>query len=318
MLDRYRQVYQAGEVPLHPFTPAELDAVTLDAEALPAGERGPFLQAVTPPLTGPGAPAGGTGESWGPAAAQTGPEMEGSAAAARAGAVARLERDGFLRPGPPTPATGPAPDELAGWAAGPDGDPAARRQVTLTGDLAIITRILAQPDWVAEATASPDPTRPGSVATGWPLLARMYSPYRPPVGLIEMPAGNGRRVSPYILVGPVRAVEVLVGWCGVDLDAFTRQRPRGGAAGPSPFTEPPAPVPVPTAEQAGAFTTLVQLRVALAAGERAMLRTLVVATGETGHWLLEGEWWQQAVPVSVDQLGQRVAAMLKGRGTGPP
>ena len=55
MLDRYRQVYQAGEVPLHPFTPAELDAVTLDAEALPAGERGPFLQAVTPPLTGPGA-----------------------------------------------------------------------------------------------------------------------------------------------------------------------------------------------------------------------------------------------------------------------
>jgi hypothetical protein len=311
MLDRYRQVYRAGEVPLHPFTPAELDAVTLDAGALPADERGPFVQAVTPPLTGPGAPTGGTGERWGPAAAQTGPEMEGSAAAARAGAVARMERDGFLRPGWPAPATGPAPDELAGWAAGPDGDPAARRRVTLTGDLAIITRILAQPDWVTEATVSPDPSRPGSVAAGWPLLARMYSPYRPPVGLIERPAGSGRRVSPYILVGPGRAVEVLVGWCGVDLDAFAKQRPRGGAAGPSPF----AGSPVPTAEQAGAFATLVKLRVALAAGERVVLRNLVVATGERGHWLLEGEWWQRAVPVSVDELGQRVAAMLKSEGT---
>ena len=52
MLDRYRQVYRAGEVTLHPFTPAELDAVTLDAEAFPAAERGPFVQAATPLLTG--------------------------------------------------------------------------------------------------------------------------------------------------------------------------------------------------------------------------------------------------------------------------
>ena len=40
MLDRWQQVYRAGEVTLHPFTPAELNAVTLDAEALPAGVNG--------------------------------------------------------------------------------------------------------------------------------------------------------------------------------------------------------------------------------------------------------------------------------------
>ena len=322
MLDRWQQVYQAGEVTLHSFTPAEVDAVTLDAEALPAGERGPFLQAVTPLLTGQGAPADGAAEGWGPAMgrgggvrasrARTGPEMEGSAAATRAEAVASLERHGFLRPGPPEPAAGPAPDELAGWAVGPGGDLAARRQVALIGDLAVITRIRAQPIWVAEATVSPDPTQPDSAATEWRLLARMYAPYRPPVGLIEMPASTDRRTPPFVLVRDDRAVEVLVSWCGADLAAFAKQRAQGGAAEPSPFAGPP--VPVPTAEQAGAFATLVQLRVALAEGERVVLRNLVVATGKTGHWLLEGEWWQRAVPASVDELGQRVAAMLKSPG----
>ena len=314
MLDRWQQVYRAGEVALHPFTPAEVDAVTLDAEALPAAERGPFLQAVTPLLTGQGASADGTAEGWGPAVARTGPEMEGSAAAARAEAVASLGRHGFLRPGPPEPATGPAPGELAGWSAGPDGDLAARRQVALIGDLAVITRIRAQPIWVAEATVSPDPAQPDSAATEWRLLARMYAPYRPPVGLIEMPAGTGRRVPPFVLVRDDRAVQVLVGWCGADLEAFAKQRARGGVAEPSPFAGPP--VPVPTAEQAGAFATLVQLRVALAEGERVVLRNLVVATGEAGQWLLEGDWWQRAVPVSVDELGQRVAAMLRAPGSG--
>jgi hypothetical protein len=324
MLDRWQQVYRAGEVTLHPFTPAELNAVTLDAEALPAGERGPFLQAVTPLLTGQGATLDGVAEGWGPAMgrgggvrasrARTGPEMERSAAAARAEAVASLERHGFLRPGPPGPATGPAPDELAGWAVGPDGDLAARRQVALIGDLAVITRIRAQPVWVAEATVSPDPTEPDSAATEWRLLARMYAPYRPPAGLIEMPAGTDRRIPPFVLVRDDRAVQVLVGWCGADLAASAKQRARGGAAGPSPFAGPP--VPVPTAEQAGAFATLVQLRVALAEGERVVLRNLVVATGKTGHWLLEGEWRQRAVPASVDELGQRVAAMLRAPGSG--
>jgi hypothetical protein len=329
MLDRWQQVYRAGEVTLHPFTAAEVDAVTLGAEALPAGERGPFLQAVTPLLTGQGAPGDGAAEGWGPAIGRGGgvgasrgrgggvrasrgrggPEMEGSAAAARAEAVASLERHGFLRAGPPAPATGPAPDELAGWAVGPDGDLAARRQVALIGDLAVITRIRAQPIWVAEATVSPDPTQPDATATGWRLLARMYAPYRPPVGLIEMPGGTDRRMPPFVLVRDDRAVQILVGWCGADLAAFAEQRAQGGAAEPSPFAGPP--VPVPTAEQASAFATVVQLRVALAEGERVVLRNLVVASGRTGHWLLEGEWWQRAVPASVDELGQRVAAMLR-------
>ena len=119
MLDRYRQVYRAGEVTLHPFTRAELDAVTLDAEALPAAERGPFAQAATPLLTGQGAQADYTAEAQGSAVAQTGPEMEESAAAARATAAASLERHGFLRPGPPDHATGRAPDELAAAAGRP-------------------------------------------------------------------------------------------------------------------------------------------------------------------------------------------------------
>jgi hypothetical protein len=148
--------------------------------------------------------------------------------------------------------------------------------VALTGDLAVITRIRAQPIWVAEATVSPDPTQPDSAATEWRLLARMYAPYRPPVGLIEMPVGTDRRTPPFVLVRDDRAVQVLVGWCGADLAAF-KQRAQGGAAEPSPFAGPP--VPVPTAEQAGAFATLVQLRVALAEGERVVLRNLVVATG---------------------------------------
>ena len=205
--------------------------------------------------------------------------MAQSAAAARAAAAASLELHGFLRPGPPAPATGRAPDELAGWAVGPDGGLATRRQVTLIGDLAVITRIRAQPDWVAEVTVSADPAEPDWPAR-WPLLARMYSPYRPPVGLMEMPAGRGRRVPPYVLVGPERAVQVLVGWCGADLAVYAKQQARGGVAKPSPFAG--APVPVSAAGRAGAFANLVQLRVARADREQVVLRNLVVATGGAG------------------------------------
>jgi hypothetical protein len=60
------------------------------------------------------------------------------------------------------------------------------------------------------------------------------------------------------------------------------------------------------------------LRVALAEGQRVLLRTLVAATSDEGHWLLEGEWWERAVPASVDDLGQRVAAMLRLPGSGTP
>jgi hypothetical protein len=56
MRARWKQVRRAGEVGLHPFTAAELGAVTLDTEAVPEAERGPFLQVVTPLLAAPGAP----------------------------------------------------------------------------------------------------------------------------------------------------------------------------------------------------------------------------------------------------------------------
>ena len=54
MRARWKQVRRAGVVGLYPFTGAELGAVTLDAEAVPEAERGPFLQVVTPLLTAPG------------------------------------------------------------------------------------------------------------------------------------------------------------------------------------------------------------------------------------------------------------------------
>jgi hypothetical protein len=44
--------------------------------------------------------------------------------------------------------------------------------------------------------------------------------------------------------------------------------------------------------------------------DQVLVRNLVVATGAAGHWLLEGEWWQRAVPVSADSLGRRVAGLL--------
>jgi hypothetical protein len=319
MLERWQQVYQTGEAALHPFTQAELDSVILDADALPAAERGPFLQAMTP-LTGQETAPGAAAPGRDPALGRAGAPPEGLAAA-RAQAAASLERQGFLRSGPPaTPsAEGPARAELAGWAAGPAGDLTARKQVTLVGDLAIITRIRSQPVWVAEATVSPAPSRPDSPSIKWRLLARMYAPFRPPVGLIEMPAGADGGTDPFVLVRDDRAVHALVSWCGADVaEAQSWQ----GSASPDPATPPRAgaaqpsrdaalPGPVPTAEQAAAFASLVQLRVAVADQDQVLVRNLVVATGAAGHWLLEGEWWQRAVPVTADGLARRVAALLK-------
>src|SRR5690348_17833588 len=118
MRARWKQVRRAGVVGLYPFTGAELGAVTLDAEAVPEAERGPFLQAVTRLLTAPG-----TAGAPGPSAA--GPDSPGRTlpdwavppdditAAATAAAVIRLEYLGFLRPGRPAPAARAVPAELA-------------------------------------------------------------------------------------------------------------------------------------------------------------------------------------------------------------
>jgi hypothetical protein len=42
-----------------------------------------------------------------------------------------------------------------------------------------------------------------------------------------------------------------------------------------------------------------------------LLRTLVVATGQGRHWLLDGERRQRAVPVSAGGLAGQVAALLR-------
>lgn len=275
MRERWKQVYRTGAVGLYPFTRAELAAVTLDPEALPEADRGPFLQVTE------------------------------AAAGATAGTVARLERLGFLRAGQAAPATGAVPTELAGWAAAPGG-PGTRRPVALLGDLAIVTRIRAQPVWVAEVTVSPEPARAGPATDGWPVVARVYAPYRPPVRLAEQPAGAEGRLPPYVLLRDDRAVQALAGWCGTDVPTGT-----GGHAGDSAGVGPGPPVPMPTAEVSGAFAALTQLRVAVAHERSVLLRTLVVATGYGSHWVLEGERRQQAVPVSAEGLRQRIAALLK-------
>ncbi len=304
MRARWKQVRRAGVVGLHPFTRAELGAVTLDAEAVPEAERGPFLQVVTPLPAAPGAAARGP-LTPGSALPEWAVSPDDATAAASAAAVTRLERLGFLRPGRPAAAARTAPAVLAGWAAGSGGEPGGRQPVTLLGDLAIITRIRAQPVWLAEVTVSPTPARPGPPADGWPVLARMYAPHRPRVGLVEQSPGAEGRLPPYVLVRQDRAVQVLTGWCGADMTTAGDERAedRGFEAGPL--------IPMPTAEVSGAFVAVTRLRVAVARGPSVALRTLLVATGHRRHWLLEGERWQRAVPVSADGLSGKVAALLR-------
>jgi hypothetical protein len=303
MLERWQQVYRTGEAGLNPFTTAELAAVSLDLEALPPAERGPYLQAVPLPLSGPGTPPDGTVDPWGPPSV---PPGDADDATDWARAVADLTRRGFLRPGVPAPPSGPAPGELAGWAVGPTGQ--LRSPVTLTGDLAIITRIRAAPVWVAEVTRSPDPGNPDPAAPNWPLAARMYAPHRPPAGLAE-PGTPGRRAASFTLLRDDLAMITLAQWCGADLAA---------AAGPSPAPGPTelGTEAVPTAQAAAAFAALTRLRVAKAAGNRVALRSLTVATGGGRHWLLEGEWWQVAIPLSAGGLGEQISALLKPRPNG--
>lgn len=204
-------------VGLHPFTGAELGAVTLDDEAVPEAERGPFLQVVTPLLTTPGSagapgPAARGAVTSGPALPEWAVPPADATVAASAAAVTRLECLGFLRLGRP-------------------------------------------------ATAA-------------------------------------------------KAVPVLIGWCGADMTAAGDERAADGAAEAGPL------IPMPTAEVSGAFAAVTRLRVAVAQGPGVALRTLIVATGQDRHWLLQGERWQRAVPVSADGLSRQVAALLRLPRTG--
>jgi hypothetical protein len=306
MRARWKQVRRAGVVGLHPFTAAELGAVVLDAQAVPEAERGPFLQVVAPLLAAPGTagtPPAAAGPDT-PAPMLPGWATSPDDATAGAAAVTRLERLGFLRSGAPAATARAAPAGLAGWAVSSGGDLRIRRPVTLLGDLAIITRIRAQPVWVAEVTVSPAPARPSPPADGWPVLARMYAPHRPRVGLVEQPPGTGPELPPYVLVRQDRVVPVLAGWCGTDLaDGDEPAGAAGSEAGPL--------IPMPTAEVSGAFAAVTQLRVAVAQGPGVLLRTLAVASGQGRHWLLEGNRWQRAVPISADGLAGQVATLLR-------
>ena len=248
MFGRWEQVHRTGEVALYPFTAAELNSVTLNADALPEAERGPFLQAVTPLLAAPG-----TADAPGPALArltvgQAGTLPERATAGAE---VTRLERLGFLRPGPPAPA-GRAPGELPGWAAGQAGELGSRRPVTLLGDLAIVTRIRAQPVWVAEVTVSP---KPGPARSGGGRMAGGGTDLRalPPPGRAgEQPSG-AEGLPPYVLVRDDRAVRALAGWCGADM-AAALDGPEGGALKPgrrSRCQPPRSPVPSPRSPSCG-------------------------------------------------------------------
>jgi hypothetical protein len=107
--------------------------------------------------------------------------------------------------------------------------------------------------------------------------------YRPRVGLVEQSPGTEGKLPPHVLVRQDRAVQVLAGWCGADMasDRHERAGDAGSEAGPL--------IPMPTAEVSGAFAAVTQLRVAVAHGPSVLLRTLLVATGQGRHWLLEGE-----------------------------
>jgi hypothetical protein len=298
MVERFAQAYRAGEVRLDSFTQAELASVTLDPDALSIGVRGPALQSVAPLLVGLEAERAGDGDAF--AAAAAAGVMGPTDPATLAAAAADLESRGYIRPGWPAPSDVNVPAELAGWST----DPAAAarpRAVAIGGDLGIITRMRAQPYWVAEASASPEPAHRDPAAVPRRLVGRMYAAYKPQAALAEVPAGPAG--SPHFAVlWQHRSVLALLTWCGIDLSELQDAQHRR-------YTQP---VPdVPTATVAAEFTSLTCLRIAHPLGERVDVRTLIAAGNGDRHWMLTGERAQIAARLSVDQLGEQVDVLLR-------
>jgi hypothetical protein len=319
MIERWKQVRRAGEVTLDTFGRDELAAVMLDPDAVPPEVRGRALQGVTPLLGRLEAERGGgagASASLRSQAESVGLARENQDDQVLAAAAARLEKLGYLRPGAPGRQVGPIADELAGWSADPSGG-SALRQVTLAGDLGIITRLRAQPYWVTEVSTSPEPTRPQLGANV--LLARLYAAFRPQAALVERPLDAAGAIPPFQLLWEGSVLISLATWCGADLSSYER--------GDQPDTVPrEAHLDGPTAELASRFTKLVQLRIARGHGQQVLLTRLLVATGDGGHWVLEGEQGEQAVRTTVRELGNRIAALLStppgeagppGTGAGP-
>ena len=303
MLERFAQAYRAGEVRLDSFSPAELDSVALDPDAVLPEARGPALQAAGRLLSELQSGQNGlTGASAAPGRTPPGLSAGDPAAAALAQAAAALESRGYLRPGTPDPPQDNVPPEFAGWSADPDG-PGLRR-VALSGDLGVITRMRAQPYWVIEASGSAEPANPDPVAAPWRLTGRMYAAYRPQAALTEVPGGRDGAPG-FAVLWQQRAVLALVTWCGIELDEL-RDTEHCAFAEPLPD--------VRTADVAGSFATVSRLRIAHPLGSQVLVRTLVSASAGGRHWLLQGERAELASLVSVNQLGERIDALIQPPG----
>jgi hypothetical protein len=287
---RWRQVYDAGEVVLTQFSQAELDCVALEPGSVPERERGAALMSVSPLLTRlTAAPTD-----------PTPPPDTGQGAAMLADAAARLEKRGFIRLGAPNPTTGTLTDELGAVAVDP-ADPGAVRPVTLIGDLALVIRMKTHPCWVAEASSSPEPTRPSPAETGWQLVGRMYAAHRPSAVLVEAPSSPGSDPLPFNAFWQPDAARLIGRWLGVD---------PAETADPERRAYLPPGGPVPSAEAAAGFTSVHFLRVVHPVGQQVAIRSLITAAAPGRHWLLEGEGSERAVPVSIDQMTPRIDELV--------
>jgi hypothetical protein len=207
-------------------------------------------------------------------------------------AVKGLERQGFIRPWPPSaPKHPPVQDELAGWAVS---DSKVPRQVSLAGDLAIIASSLARPRWIAEVSLAEGLSRPRPDQVTWDQPVRMYA-REDPYGLVERPPAADGTLPPYLLGRNDGLLSVLVSWCGLTLG----EEPAGPAG-----TEVPA-------DTITGITSLRQIRFSLPHGELVRMAALSIATAGDRHWLLDGDQWERATSTTVDDLGQRLAAILK-------
>lgn len=318
---RWEQLRDSGgEILLHAFSQAERDAVALDPDAVPDGDRANYLQEL------PGLLGGARGLRDGGA----GPQAESVRAESLdedklLAAVDRLEQMGFVRPGPPAAPIGRMPIEFAGLAAAEGGQ---AKPVALAGDLGLICRMRGQPLFIAEVYAAAQPARPDPAPEGWQLVARVYVPYDFPGTLIERPAGPRGGLPPHVLAIEPKMALSLMSWLGADAaafqDAWDERRTARQAGGDEPADEAwPPPLPVRTADVAPRFTRVAQLRITQPDGERVRIRFLVVAwaagssagqpaaSGDDGLYLLDGDLLESATPIPVLKLGDRVDDMLK-------
>lgn len=306
--ERWRQVFESGEVALHPFSQVELDAVTLEPPSVrpetgPAEAALPYLQRLSPLLGH--APDMGHAPDVGQAPDMTSKMNE------LVSAVSGLEAAGYVRPGPPIPPQGDMPVEFAGLAAAADGE---LRRVALIGDLGLITYMQCRPLFVAEVHRAPDPARPEFASTTWQLVARGYVPYEMPGCLIERPEVHGGDRPARAILREDQAAVVMLGWLGGDVSAYLKFRDARTTGEQNEQSQPgvaaqPAPG-VPTATVAAGFSQLAQLTLILPAGKQVLLRALAVASGAGGHWLLVGQQLEVATQVTLGQLGDRLDEML--------